>query len=85
MRVRAIKRGYDNIKLREPGEVFEWPDGKPAPSWTQDPAEPFDQESETARQRRATLAKGDMEIGLPVTEPEPQTLHEAQARKPRVR
>jgi hypothetical protein len=30
---KALKKGYDGVKLREPGEVFEF-DGKPG-SWMQ--------------------------------------------------
>lgn len=80
MQVRAIERGYDNIKLREPGEVFEWPDRLPMPTWAQNVSEPFDREDEAERQRTATLAKGDAAIGLPVESPDPETLAEAQTR-----
>jgi hypothetical protein len=85
MKLRAIERGYDNIKLREPGEVFDWPDHLPPPKWTQDTSLPYDQEAETERQRTATFAKGDRAVGLPVEMPEPTSFHEAQTRRGRPR
>jgi hypothetical protein len=84
MQLRAIERGYDNIKLREKGEIFEWPDDVPPPSWTQDPSLPVDEEAETERQRRATLAK-DHTTERMVADAEPQTFHEAQTRRGRPR
>jgi hypothetical protein len=37
IRVVATKRGYDGVRLIEPGERFTitWPEGKPLPSWQQ--------------------------------------------------
>ena len=35
MQVKALRKGFDNVKLREEGERFEWP-GKKCPSWCEE-------------------------------------------------
>lgn len=33
MKVRAIQTGYDGVKVRQPGDEFEWPSDKPLGRW----------------------------------------------------
>lgn len=58
MRVIATARGWDNLAMREEGDIFEMPDniafhGPKKPTWF----EPYEDE-ETRRRRRATAGVG---------------------------
>lgn len=35
MQVKALRKGFDNIKIREEGEQFNWP-GKDCPKWCEE-------------------------------------------------
>lgn len=56
MQLRAIRVGYDNVRLRQPGDVFPWPDGQPIPSWAQDAALPFEPVKPDTGRHRAPYA-----------------------------
>lgn len=79
MKLRAIQAGYDNLKRRAVGEVFEWPDTTPMPSWAQSVDLPYTRDD--AQQAADQIAKRDlMTDRLSVTTSEPQTFQDAQTR-----
>lgn len=57
MLVKAIKRGFDGVKLREPGETFEF-EGKPG-SWMEAVKEQADADTpaETVKEQPAAQGK----------------------------
>ncbi len=84
MELRAIRIGYDNVKLRKPGECFDWPDDQPIPRWAQRASDPYSPDEE--EQHAQDVARRDQmteNLGRHRQESDPQTISEAGKRRGR--
>jgi hypothetical protein len=79
VKIRATRTGYDGIKLRQPGDLFDWPADQKIPRWAQRADEPFVETSADADAQ--SLERRDQIAGMiGQSTPEPRTYAEAQTR-----